>query len=526
MDELALRQLNGDEDEDEALRRALALSMGDTDGAPGTSDDTGANSDSGAKSRVHVRSLSNATTASTASTASLSPPPPRPENSDASPNIAAGLTKPDGPTATDAPAGPIDAAASVTVPAMSLLNLDRKAMEAERLARRQKALDAQQSQNDIATGAEASKDNTQRLLKKEGHVAQTWKLQRSPKKRKAEDDIIVIDDDDDDETENAKGDSKEGTKGSDDRRKEIQQPDLYPVPRRRKIDLEESESRKSTATSHSRESFKGQLAGPSGAVVSAPSSPHLPYARGVVKKTWVRGQPRRGDDVTIEEVWQKDALELAVLSSFQWDEDWMMSRLDTRRTRVMLIAYAADDIQKEQMKANSQGSNIRFCFPRVQTMGHMHSKLQLLKFPGHLRIAVPTGNLVPYDWGESGTLENMVFLIDLPKLPKGRSAEGTGTPFMEDLSYFLTAQGVDAAMVQSLHSYDFSETVRYAFVHSISGSHMDESWKRTGYSGLGRAVKAMGWASTDPIQVDYICSSVGSVSDDLLNALYFACQGK
>ncbi|KJR86373.1 uncharacterized protein SPSK_02475 [Sporothrix schenckii 1099-18] len=158
-------------------------------------------------------------------------------------------------------------------------------------------------------------------------------------------------------------------------------------------------------------------------------------------------------------------------------------------------------------------------------MGHMHSKLQLLKFPGHLRIAVPTGNLVPYDWGETGTLENMVFLIDLPKLPKGRSAEGTGTPFMENLSYFLTAQGVDAAMVQSLRSYDFSETVRYAFVHSISGSHMDESWKRTGYSGLGRAVKAMGWASTDPIQVDYICSSVGSVSDDLLNALYFACQG-
>ncbi|CAK7213697.1 hypothetical protein SCUCBS95973_001887 [Sporothrix curviconia] len=29
MDELALRQLNGGEDEDEALRRALALSMGE-----------------------------------------------------------------------------------------------------------------------------------------------------------------------------------------------------------------------------------------------------------------------------------------------------------------------------------------------------------------------------------------------------------------------------------------------------------------------------------------------------------------
>lgn len=60
-----------------------------------------------------------------------------------------------------------------------------------------------------------------------------------------------------------------------------------------------------------------------------------------------------------------------------------------------------------------------------------------------------------------------MFLIDLPKLPKGSSVEGTGTPFMEDLSYFLAAQGVDAAMVQSLRSYDFSETARYAFVHSM-----------------------------------------------------------
>ena len=34
MDELALRQLNGGEDEDEALRRALALSMGEADEAP------------------------------------------------------------------------------------------------------------------------------------------------------------------------------------------------------------------------------------------------------------------------------------------------------------------------------------------------------------------------------------------------------------------------------------------------------------------------------------------------------------
>ena len=37
----------------------------------------------------------------------------------------------------------------------------------------------------------------------------------------------------------------------------------------------------------------------------------------------------------------------------------------------------------------------------------MHSKLQLLKYSNYMRIVIPTGNLVSYDWGETGTLENV-----------------------------------------------------------------------------------------------------------------------
>lgn len=39
--------------------------------------------------------------------------------------------------------------------------------------------------------------------------------------------------------------------------------------------------------------------------------------------------------------------------------------------------------------------------------GAMHSKLMVLRYASHLRIVVPTGNLVPYDWGETGTMENV-----------------------------------------------------------------------------------------------------------------------
>lgn len=51
--------------------------------------------------------------------------------------------------------------------------------------------------------------------------------------------------------------------------------------------------------------------------------------------------------------------------------------------------------------------NIRFCFPPMNGPGAMHSKLQLLKYPDHLRVVTPTGNLVSYDWGESGVMENV-----------------------------------------------------------------------------------------------------------------------
>jgi hypothetical protein len=40
-------------------------------------------------------------------------------------------------------------------------------------------------------------------------------------------------------------------------------------------------------------------------------------------------------------------------------------------------------------------------------MGAMHSKLMLLKYEKYMRVVVPTGNLMSYDWGETGTMENV-----------------------------------------------------------------------------------------------------------------------
>jgi len=133
----------------------------------------------------------------------------------------------------------------------------------------------------------------------------------------------------------------------------------------------------------------------------------LQFPYGTVKRTWVFGQQRTGDDIRIEEVLLKDRLLLAVVSSFQWDEDWLLRRIDISRTKLVLVAFAADERQKEEIRNNVPRDRIRFCFPPMGPMGSMHSKLMLLKFEKFLRIVVPTGNFMSYDWGETGTMENV-----------------------------------------------------------------------------------------------------------------------
>ncbi|KAF3399761.1 Tyrosyl-DNA phosphodiesterase 1 [Penicillium rolfsii] len=242
--------------------------------------------------------------------------------------------------------------------------------------------------------------------------------------------------------------------------------------------------------------------------------PLMQYPLGAVKKTYVAGKPRMGNEITIEEVFQRGDLNVAVLSSFLWDIEWLFSKFDTKKTRFILMMGAKEESTRKQYREETASMpTLDLCFPPMEPqVNNMHSKLMLFYHPGYLRVAVPTANLTQTDWGENG--------IEL-----GAKVETSNTAFKEELVYFLKASNLRDDAIKALEDFDFSQTARYAFVHTIGGSRTGEAWKRSGYCGLGRAVRQLGLQPSGPINIAYVSSSVGSLNDEFLRAIYLAAKG-
>ena len=279
---------------------------------------------------------------------------------------------------------------------------------------------------------------------------------------------------------------------------------------------------------------------------SMPKSDHesngrvqLKYEGGTVKKTWAFGYPRDGFDIKIEEILDKHELEAAVLSSFMWDFDWLFPKLDTKRTKLVLVFHAKERRTREQYIEDFSGiPNVRLCFPAMEgQVNCMHSKLMLLFYKEFVRIVVPTANLVAFDWGEAGgIMENMVFIIDLPSSASSSQSDGpldvkgqrkttSGDVFRQSLMAFLTSSNMPPDVINRLHDFNFASTEHLGFVHSIGGSHIGKDLMGTGVVGLAKTVSDLHLASTEPIELDIVSSSVGSLNVKFLRSMYLACQG-
>ncbi|KAI5849547.1 putative tyrosyl-DNA phosphodiesterase [Morchella snyderi] len=262
-----------------------------------------------------------------------------------------------------------------------------------------------------------------------------------------------------------------------------------------------------------------------------PTPMNLPFPGGVVKKTWVLGQPRNGDDIKFEEIFDPNTIYGAVLSAYQWDFEWVFSKIPPKKLqRFVMVVQAKREEDKEQyISMFKEFPRADAVFPPMEDINAMHSKLQLLFHKradtgdDWLRIVIPTANLTSYDWGETGTLENMVFIIDLPRLP---TPEVSRLQFPTELLRFCEAQKIPQDVLGRFSQYDFSATANMAFIHSIGGAHYDENIRlNTGYPGLGKAIKELGYASPKGHEIDFVTSSLGATHNDFIMSMYNAAMG-
>lgn len=268
--------------------------------------------------------------------------------------------------------------------------------------------------------------------------------------------------------------------------------------------------------------------------IAAPRASHhaLEFPDGVVKKTWVFNTDRDGTDIKFEEVLRKETLIGAVLSAFQWDHEWLWTKIpDGKLQRFVLVMQAKGEAERAAILEVLGGlPKTTIVFPNMEKGNHcMHSKLMLLFHRNRdtgvewLRIAIPSANLTDYDWGEGGTMENTVFIIDLPKIRGPAMPEET--MFQKELAFFCKASDYPVDILTRLSEYDFSATAPLAFVHTICGTHYGPIITRTGYGGLGTAISALGYNSGNGLELDAVSSSIGATDKAFIMHMYRAAQG-
>jgi hypothetical protein len=263
-------------------------------------------------------------------------------------------------------------------------------------------------------------------------------------------------------------------------------------------------------------------------------SPEPQFPNGVVRMTHTRGlqNHEQAKDIRIEDVFLKDHLQMAVLSSFMWDLDWILTKINRSKTNIVIITAVKSDHERLEHEATATSLGMRCVFPPMNPQGgFMHSKLMLLVFEKFLRIVVTSANLVSYDWGETGVMENVVWLIDLPRLPENATAQTSQdlTFFGKELLFFLESGNMPDYVLRGIFKFDFSATEPFAFIHSVSGPHMGSALQRTGFNCLARAIRTLNLrppgTGRHVNKLHYATASLGNLNDSLLGSLLSATRG-
>lgn len=196
-------------------------------------------------------------------------------------------------------------------------------------------------------------------------------------------------------------------------------------------------------------------------------------------------------------------LKSTLLSSFIADLDWLFQHFNTRSTTFLLLLHAQNAQHRVLLESDFAGlPNVKLVVPEVMGgIGNMHSKVMLLFYQARdgsgadagagtgagkatataaavaseiCRLVIPSANLTRADWGVGGVMENILFVVDLPlkRLDQDNQNNQKIYPFERKLTVQLSAMGVPENVLRKLGRFDFGATRNVEFVYSSSGSNV------------------------------------------------------
>ncbi|TPX65504.1 hypothetical protein SpCBS45565_g05164 [Spizellomyces sp. 'palustris'] len=228
------------------------------------------------------------------------------------------------------------------------------------------------------------------------------------------------------------------------------------------------------------------------------------FSEGKVCLTYVQGFSRVGY-TRFEDLVNKTYLQKAVLSAFQIDDTWLLSKLPS--IRLCIIRPRFKDVPKDRYH-QVMSRDIVFVYP-PEPAG----------YSWFLRVVIGSGNLVEYDWE---VLENVLWVQDFPVL----EAETKEHAFGKDLIEVLRLMRVPESVAKELAHVDFG-SAKVSLVASVPGNHATDTLSKWGHMRMRDITKQMmtKHVTDDEPVVTYATSSLGSLSVSWLYQFYESASG-
>ncbi|KAG0141507.1 hypothetical protein CROQUDRAFT_663777 [Cronartium quercuum f. sp. fusiforme G11] len=252
------------------------------------------------------------------------------------------------------------------------------------------------------------------------------------------------------------------------------------------------------------------------------------YWKAAIKLSYNSWYPDSPNSVRAEDIVSpKGDIIKAIVSSYVVDLPWLRSLFDPS-TPLMVIKHHKD----VGTFAVTKMPNTFLCHPPMKLtskgeLGHgaMHVKFFIIYYHERVRVAIPTGNAVDFDYEQ---IENSIWIQDFPRREPQNGPRQEPGVFQSQLQHMLERMRVPPRFAEDLNQYNF-DTAKARLVASIQGSYSVEQAKY-GLVGLSKQIRALGLQSGPEtgrsVELECQGSSIGAYDNSWLRTFHDSASGR